>query len=156
MTPIELIILNFEEIRRRSLILWGGISPEMYFWKPDMEAKHTLELVRHVLESDHIYHKIVENRGNIGDYESPWTDRPYTDLKDELEFAESYRLQFFEAIRSFSPEDLSTVVIDRSELGQRRFLGDYLQRIAYHEAVHTGQMLSYLRTFGLERPDIWD
>jgi len=30
-----------------------------------------------------------------------------------------------------------------------------LLRIAYHEAVHTGQLLSYLRTLGLERPMIW-
>jgi hypothetical protein len=35
-------------------------------------------------------------------------------------------------------------------------LGDYLQRIAYHESVHTGQMLAYFRALSLERPLIWD
>lgn len=29
-------------------------------------------------------------------------------------------------------------------------------RIAYHEAVHTGQLLNYMRNMGVERPDIWD
>jgi uncharacterized damage-inducible protein DinB len=39
---------------------------------------------------------------------------------------------------------------------QSKILGDYLNRIAYHESVHTGQLLDYLRTIGIERPQIWD
>ncbi|MBJ8050318.1 DinB family protein, partial [Bacillus cereus group sp. N18] len=31
-----------------------------------------------------------------------------------------------------------------------------LMRIAYHEGVHTGQMLDYMRTMKIERPNIWD
>lgn len=30
------------------------------------------------------------------------------------------------------------------------------QRIAFHESVHTGQLLDYLRTSGIPRADIWD
>ncbi len=52
--------------------------------------------------------------------------------------------------------DLENVRIERKEVGQSKKLGDYLNRIAYHESVHTGQMLSYLRTIGIERPQIWD
>jgi uncharacterized damage-inducible protein DinB len=156
MTQIEIILTNFEEIRRRSIKLWAGLIPEIYFWKPDLNAMNCLEMVRHVLEGEHLFHKIVDNRGNIGDYISPWTDRPYTNLQDELEFAKPYRNAFLETIKSFSSNDFSTVEILRSEKGQRRKLGDYLQRIAYHESVHTGQMLAYFRTLGLERPLIWD
>jgi hypothetical protein len=29
-------------------------------------------------------------------------------------------------------------------------------RMAYHEAVHTGQLLAYLRAMGIPRPNIWD
>ena len=65
-------------------------------------------------------------------------------------------MAFIETIKEFSPTDFSTIEIIRSEKGQRRRLGDCIQRIAYHESVHTGQMLSYLRTLGLERPQIWD
>lgn len=63
---------------------------------------------------------------------------------------------FIEMVRTFTAEELSTIEIIRTEKGQRRKLGDYLQRIAYHEAVHTGQMLSYFRTLGVDRPLIWD
>lgn len=156
MTSNEVIILNFEEIRRRSLKLWNGITPEIYFWKPDNEAMNTIEMIRHILEGEHLFHMIVNNKGNLGDYVSPWTDRPYTDLQSEIDFAEPFRKDFLKTIKEFSPNDFSTIEIIRSEKGQQRMLGDYLQRIAYHEAVHTGQMLSYLRTLGLRRPLIWD
>jgi len=52
--------------------------------------------------------------------------------------------------------DLATVQIDRSESGYVRSLGDMLLRIAYHEAVHTGQLLDYLRTADIERVRVWD
>jgi uncharacterized damage-inducible protein DinB len=156
MTQNEIIILNFEEIRRRSIKLWIGITPENYFWRPDINAMNCLEMIRHVLEGEHLFHMIVNKRGNLGNYVSPWTDRLYTDLQAELDFAESFRATFLETIKGFSPNEFSTIEIIRSEKGQRKLLGDYLQRIAYHEAVHTGQMLSYLRTLGLERPQIWD
>lgn len=47
-------------------------------------------------------------------------------------------------------------MIDRSDVGYRRLLGDMLLRVAYHEAVHAGQLLDYLRTACVERPNIWD
>lgn len=152
----EIILLNFEEIRRRSIKLWTAITPENYSWRPDKDAMSCLEMVRHVLEGEHLFHMIVNRRGNLGDYLSPWANKPYSDLQAELDFAEPFRWAFLKTIKEFSPDDLSTVEIIRSEKGQRRRLGDYLQRIAYHEAVHTGQMLSYLRALGLERPQIWD
>jgi len=156
MTNTEIITLNFEEIRRRSIKLWTGLTPENYFWRPDINAMNCLEMIRHVLEGEHLFHKIVDNRGNIGDYVSPWTNRPYTNLQDELDFAKPYRESFLIAIKSFSTDELTTIEIIRSEKGQRKKLGDYLQRIAYHEAVHTGQLLSYFRTLGIDRPQIWD
>lgn len=156
MTPNEIIILNFEEIRRRSVKLWTGLTPEIYSWRPDDKAMTCLEMVRHVLEGEHLFHMIVNKRGDLGDYSSPWTNNPYTNLQAELDFAKPFRLSFVETIKEFSPTDLSTIEIIRKEKGQRRRLGDYLQRIAYHEAVHTGQLLSYMRTLGIERPLIWD
>ncbi|WEK17465.1 MAG: DinB family protein [Candidatus Pedobacter colombiensis] len=156
MTHTEIITLNFEEIRRRSIKLWTGLVPETYFWRPDIKAMSCLEMIRHVLEGEHLFHKILDNRGNIGDYVSPWKDIPYTNLQDELNFAKPYREKFLSAIKSFSADDLTSIEIVRSEKGQRRRLGDYLQRIAYHEAVHAGQLLSYFRTLGLDRPQIWD
>jgi uncharacterized damage-inducible protein DinB len=157
MSPTELLILNFEEIRRRSIKLWSGIPEKFYNWQPDHEAMTIIEMVRHELESIHIYHLIVNGRGNLGaDFISPWENRPYTNIVDELAFAEPYTKSFFETIRSFSDADLDEIEIVRAERGQRRKLGDYLLRIAYHEGVHTGQMLSYLRTLGIERPEIWD
>lgn len=152
----EILILNFEEIRRRSIKLWSGLDPECYSWRPDIHAMTCLEMIRHVLEGEHLYHVIVNRRGDLGDYISPWQNRPFTDLQAELDFAEPRRKEFLAAIREFRPNDLEEIEIIRSEKGQRRKLGDYLLRIAYHEAVHAGQMLSYMRTMGHERPQVWD
>jgi hypothetical protein len=38
MTQNNLLILNFEEIRRRTIKLWNGIPPQFYDWKPDEKA----------------------------------------------------------------------------------------------------------------------
>lgn len=156
MNSIDIILLNFSEIRRRSLKLWSTIPNEHLYWKPDPEAFSIIEMIRHVLESEHLFHKIVEFRGNLGDYPSPWSNLPYSDLTYELQIAGPYRTSFLKMIETFSESDLKQIRIERTEVGQSKVLGDYLNRIAYHESVHTGQMLGYLRTLNLERSLIWD
>ena len=156
MNSIEIILLNFSEIRRRSIKLWEGIPNEYLNWKPDKKAFSILEMIRHTLEGEHLFHKIIENRGNLGNYESPWKNLEYSDLKNELNIAEKYRENFVNMIKALDESDLENIQIERKEVGQSKKLGDYLNRIAYHESVHTGQMLGYLRTFGVKRPQIWD
>ena len=156
MNAIEIILMNFSEIRRRSIKLWSGISKEHLHWKPDESAFSIIETIRHVLETEHLFHIIVQNRGNLGDYQSPWNQLKYSDIENELNFANTYRTEFLKMIEGFSELDLNSIRIERNEVGQSKILGDYLNRIAYHESVHTGQMLGYLRTFGIERPLIWD
>ncbi|UAM99063.1 DinB family protein [Polaribacter litorisediminis] len=156
MNSNEIILLNFSEIRRRSIKLWSGIPNEYLNWKPDENAFTIIEMIRHVLEGEYLFHKIIENRGNLGDYKSPWEKLKYSDLKNELAFSETYRTEFLRMINGLKESDLENVRIERKEVGQSKKLGDYLNRIVYHESVHTGQMLSYLRTIGIERPQIWD
>ncbi len=156
MNSKEIILQNFSEIRRRSIKLWKAIPEAHYWWKPDKDALSILEMIRHVLEAEHLYHVIIQRKGNLGDYQSPWEGRTFVSVQDELQFAEPYRDAFLTVITTFTEAELKHFVIDRTEVNQRKILGDYLLRIAYHESVHTGQMLAYLRTFGLKRPSIWD
>lgn len=156
MNSIKIILLNFSETRRRSIKLWKGIPFEYMNWKPDENAFTIIEMIRHVLEGEHLFHKIVENRGNLGDYQSPWKNLKYVDLKNELDISEKYRNHFIDMIKGLKESNLENIRIERKEVGQSKTLGDYLNRIAYHEAVHTGQLLSYLRKIGIERPQIWD
>lgn len=156
MNSIEIILLNFSETRRRSIKLWNGIPDEYLNWKPDENAFTVIEMIRHVLEGEHLFHKIVERRGDLGNYQSPWKELNYSDLKNELDFSEKYRVEFLSMIRDLNESELENIKIERKEVGQSKKLGDYLNRIAYHESVHAGQMLDYLRTIGIERPKIWD
>ncbi|GMG73287.1 hypothetical protein ShirakiTB12_17550 [Priestia megaterium] len=82
--------------------------------------------------------------------------KPLICVKSELEFADIYHQQFLEMISTFSDEDLTCIQIDRSDVGYIRSLGDMLLRIGYHEFVHAGQLLQYLRTMGVDRPKVWD
>jgi len=152
----EVLILNFEEVRRRSIKAWKGIHEELLFWRPDADAMNCIEMVRHVLEGENIYHHIVLHRGELGNFESPLKSNPYTSVEEELRNAQPYREKFLQMVNSFTAKELDEIYITRKELGQRRRLGDYLLRIAYHEAVHTGQLLNYLRTAKVSRPKIWD
>jgi len=156
MNSNKIILLNFSEIRRRSIKLWSGIPDEYLNWKPDKKAFTIIEMIRHVLEGEHLFHKVIENRGDLGNYQSPWKELKYSDLKNELEFSKKYRIEFLSMISELKESDLEKVRIERKEVGQSKKLGDYLNRIAYHESIHTGQMLSYLRTLGVDRPQIWD
>ncbi|MET3697813.1 uncharacterized damage-inducible protein DinB [Bacillus oleivorans] len=156
MNSIDLIILNLNEVRRRSIKLWTSIPEDKLHWKPDEDAMSCIEMIRHVLESEHYYHLAIKNRGSLSVFNSPFEDRPFTSVRAEIEFAEPYRNQFIDTIKSFSEEDLESIKIDRSDSGYIRDLGDMLLRIAYHESVHTGQLLDYLRTAGVPRVRIWD
>lgn len=113
-------------------------------------------MVRHVLDSEHYYHLSIKNQGSLPVYESPFEKQPLISVEAELNFAEPYRRDFLETIVSFSEDDLSNIKIDRSNVGYIRDLGDMLLRIAYHESVHTGQLLDYLRTAGVPRISVWD
>lgn len=156
MNATEIILLNFLETRRRSIKLWEGIPNAFLNWKPDKKAFSIIEMIRHTLEGEHLFHVIIKKRGDLGNYESPWTNLNYSDLKNELNFAKEYRKHFIDMIKALNESDLENIRIERKEVGQSKSLGDYLNRIAYHESVHTGQMLGYLRTLGVKRPVIWD
>lgn len=156
MNAKELLILNFEEVRRRSIKVWKGISEEDLYWRPDPEAMSCFEMIRHVLESENIFHHIILNLGKPGNYESPLTGNPYTSVDDELKNAQPFREKFLKMVHSFSLKELEEVYITRKEKKQHRKLGDYLLRVAYHESVHTGQLLDYLRTLKSPRANVWD
>lgn len=156
MKSSAILLLNFKETRRRSIKVWKGIPEEFLHWKPDAKALSSIEMIRHVLEGEHLFHVIIKNRGNLGNYTSPWESLAYTNILDELSFAEPYRISFYEMIEELSATDLSDIVIHREEVNQEKKLGDYLNRMVYHEAVHVGQLLGYLRTLKINRPQIWD
>ncbi|PTB88966.1 hypothetical protein C9994_17590, partial [Marivirga lumbricoides] len=110
MTQSELIILNFTDIRRRSVKLWNALPESCYSWKPDEKAMSAIEMVRHVLEADYGWNIIINN-GSMTNYRTPWRNRPFISVADELEFAEPYRNAFLESVRQFSDMELSETEI---------------------------------------------
>ncbi|MFD1386366.1 DinB family protein [Oceanobacillus oncorhynchi subsp. oncorhynchi] len=158
MNTNELITLNFEEVRRRSEKVWRAIPEELLQWRPDENAISCSEMIRHVLEGEFLYHQIIIGRGSraLTNISNPFEDRVFTTVDDELEFAQKYRNAFIKYIKTIHVNDLENIEIDRSDVGYKRKLGDMLLRIAYHESVHTGQLLSYMRIMEIERPKIWD
>lgn len=158
MNSVSLLIMNFEEVRRRSIKVWEAIPYHMLDWRPDKDALSFAQMIMHVLDSEYYYHQMLIHRGSVSESDliSPYTKRNFTTLDGELIFATPYRQNFIDYVASFSSQDLENIQIDRSDVGYVRSLGDMLLRIAYHESVHTGQMLDYMRTAGIDRPKIWD
>ncbi len=155
MTQTELLILNFKEIRRKSIRLWKGLPVSQYNWRPDENAMTAIQMIRHVLEADYGW-DIIINQGDMTNYKTPWENRPFTSVNDELEFAEPFRKKFLESVRQFSEMELNETKIIHPGNGKKKPLGKYLLRIGYHESVHAGQFLSYLRAMEIHRPEIWD
>ena len=156
MQSVELLLLNLEEVRRRSVKVWRGIPGERLRWQPDAGAMTCIEMVRHVLEGEWLYMQMLRGGGSLASDESPFNPRPYTDVADELAFAAPYRREFLELVGSYTAEELSIRKVDRADKGYVRTAGDFILRIAYHESVHAGQLLGYLRLLGAPRPNIWD
>ena len=155
MTAQEIIVLNLQEVRRRSLKIWRAIPDTQLAWKPDENALSIGEMIRHVWEASESYRRIVAHGGSL-ELPDHYTDEPVSGIETEIAFAAPLFEQLLEDIRGFTAADLNTKWIDRSDVGYRRKLGDFLARIAYHESVHAGQLLGYMRMAGIERPDIWD
>jgi len=156
MNATEILLLNLEEIRRRSLIVWRGIPPERAHWKPDGEAMTCIGMVRHVLEGEFLYTEMLKVRRSVPEDATPFTDRPFTTIDDEIAFSLPFRATLVGLVQSIGPEELTELKVDRSDKGYARPLGDFILRMGYHEAVHTGQLLGYLRVMGVRRPNIWD
>ncbi len=156
MNTNELLILNLEEIRRRSIKIWQGIPADKLDWKPDVKAMSCLEMVRHVLESDWAYKQMLQSGTSRDSEDTPFTTRPFTDVAAEIKFAEPFRQEFLQLVHSYTAEDLTDKKVDRSDRGYIRIFGDFILRIGYHESVHAGQLLDYLKTMEVPRPNIWD
>ncbi|HJP87360.1 MAG TPA: DinB family protein [Gemmatimonadaceae bacterium] len=156
MRATDVILQNAREVRRRSEIAWRGIPPDSLEWKPDAAAMSTIEIVRHVLEGEYLYMLMAKERRSVPESRSPFARRPFTSVDDEIAFAAPFRVEFEQMVSGFSDAELEATVIDRSDVGYQRRLGDFLLRAIYHEAVHCGQLLGYLRSMGAARPKIWD
>jgi len=153
---INALVLNLEEVRRRSLKVWRSVPEDRVEWRPDPAAMTFIETVRHVLEGEYLYAQMLKTRRSVSDEATPFTRRPFTTIEDEISFADPFRSALLQFVESFAPEELDTVKVDRSDKGYVRSAGDFILRMTYHEAVHTGQLLGYLRLMGVARPDIWD
>jgi uncharacterized damage-inducible protein DinB len=156
MKPVDLLILNLNEVRRRSRILWDSIPADKLEWRPEPGAMSAIELVRHVLEDDLFYALVIEHRGRLPETPSPFLNRPVTTVTEDVAFAEPHRARLLETVRQFSDEELRDGSIARPERGYVRRIGDFILRVAYHEAIHAGQLMVYLRLLGVDRPNVWD
>jgi hypothetical protein len=156
MTAADLLRLNFEEVRRRSLKVWSAIPPGHLGFRVDPHCMSLIEQVRHVLEDDFNYAEMLRSGGELPPGPTPWEGRALGTVDEELQFAAPFRRAFLELVANFSERDLKERTVNRPSRGYERTFGDFLLRIAYHEAVHTGQLLRDLRRAGDARPNIWD
>ncbi len=156
MTSPELLIWNLGEVRRRSLKIWNAIPADRLDWKPDADAMTCIAMVRHVLEGEYLYLSMLKTGGSLASDASPFSSRPYTTVPSEVQFAQPYRAELLAYVRCLSDSDLNTMTVNRPDKGYVRTAGDFILRMAYHESVHAGQLMGYLRMLGAIRPNIWD
>lgn len=156
MTQNELLILNLEEVRRRSVKIWRSIPDDKLGWKPDLEALSCIEMARHVLKAEWGYMQMLRHGASLDTEDSPFKSHPFTNIETELERAAPFRREFLQSVKSYSDAELTGRKLDRSDVGYIRTYGDFILRIAYHESVHAGQLLGYLRQMNMPRPNIWD
>lgn len=156
MWAVDLVVLNLTEVRRRAHLVWRSVPDEWLTWKPDDAAMSIGEMIRHMWTAQVYYHEALKYGGSVPDHHEPCDGQPVLNVAEEISLSQPYFERFVDYIHSLSDEELGTRMIDRSNVGYVRSVGDMLARIAYHAAVHTGQLLQYMRMAGLERPQLWD
>ncbi|OPA76245.1 hypothetical protein BVG16_18760 [Paenibacillus selenitireducens] len=157
MNAKELILLDLKETRRRFLKAVDGIPDEYLPWKPDAGALSIGHMIRHVLLHDYSWFMILtEQRLPTEEEKNPLWEVPYTSVQDEITHSSIYHEQFISYVESLDIADFASKLIQWPHRPIERYLGDALERKSYHDAVHTGQLLQYLRMLQLDRPDIWD
>jgi uncharacterized damage-inducible protein DinB len=157
MKALDLFLLDYQESRRRFLMVAASFPNELLTWRPDIGALSVGETIRHVLLHDLSWLKILQEKRLPTDEEHlHLLDRPYTDLQDEIDRSIQYQKEFIELIKTYNEEELLSIYISWPHKPIKRTLGDTLERKSYHDAVHTGQLLQYLRMLNIERPMIWD
>lgn len=157
MNAIEIFVLDFKECRRRFLMTAAAFPDELLTWRPDKDALTVGETIRHVLLHDFSWLMILKDNRLPNDEERVFLwEEPYTNLQDEINRASVYQEEFIKYVSSLDVNDLDSTFVDWPHKPIRRSLGDTLERKSYHDAVHTGQLLQYLRMLHIDRPLIWD
>lgn len=153
----ELMLLDLQETRRRFLIVARSIPAEYLSWRPDAEALSIGAMIRHVLLHDPSWLLILtEGRLATEEEQASLWGAPFTTVEAEIERAQPYHEAFIAYVRSLDPREYGERTIQWPHRPIARSLGDTLERKSYHDAVHTGQLLQYLRTLQIPRPNIWD
>lgn len=157
MNAIDLFLLDYQECRRRFLKVAAAFPNDLLTWRPDKDALSVGESIRHVLLHDLSWLKILKDERLPTDEElHHLLEQPYTDLQDEIDRAIPYQKEFINFISTYNEKELTSTYISWPHKPIKRTLGDTLERKSYHDAVHTGQLLQYLRMLNIERPMIWD
>ncbi|UBH13372.1 DinB family protein [Macrococcus armenti] len=156
MKRIDILILNMSEVRKRSEIVWGSIDKEFYEFKPDKDALTIFEMIKHVLQSEYMYHAMFIKGCSTEEIPTPYDDIE-SSIEELIVVSKKYKGEYKEFIKKLSEDNLTNIKIDRSQYaGYIKTIGDMIERVTFHEAVHLGQLLDYMRTAGIERPRIWD
>ncbi|MEH7301221.1 DinB family protein [Neobacillus drentensis] len=157
MNSLEFFLLDYKECRRRFLLTAAAFPDELLTWRPDKDALSVGETIRHVLLHDFSWLRILkDNRLPTDEEQSDLWEEPYTNLQNEVDRASVYYDEFINYVSSLNINDLGTKYINWPHKSISRTLGDTLERKSYHDAVHTGQLLQYLRMLHIDRPIIWD
>lgn len=90
----EVLILNLEEVRRRSIKIRRRIPDDKLEWKPDAEAMSCIETARHVLKSEWAYMQTLRAGKSEDTENSPFYPRELTDVSTELKIAEPIEKSF--------------------------------------------------------------
>lgn len=136
-------------------MIWNFIDNDFIHFKPDDKAMTVIEMIAHVLTCERIYHARLKASGLAKNEEKIWNAPVCNSIQEQLDAAKIHRANFMDYLSSLSENDFIGRRVIIPERKQNIGLTDYLARMIYHESVHTGQLLSYLRIGGHERPDIW-
>ena len=101
------VLLNFEEVRRRSIKVWMLI-PQDKLTGALIQKQCDVGRGYHVLEGEYLYHQMLEKPlPSLTEEHNPYKPITFSSVEEALEFAQPYREKFIDFLGLINEKQLT-------------------------------------------------
>ena len=140
MNTADLLIMQLQFARSRSISLWKSFSDAFLFSYDDATGIQPIEVIRKTLESDFVHLHNILRRGNTGAGENPLSRPGIESIEDELRWVQPFREKLLQLIYSFPHDAFADLSISCKGGGTGICLANYISRMIQHENELAGEL----------------
>ena len=152
----RLHVANLKRTRYISEQVWNTVPESLALATAYNSGMHVMEIIRHIIDADAWFYNLTIHHGDVSKIKPTNGKVVYESIRQEIVKGKDSLLPMLQLINTTSNDDYEQVIINRTDKKFTMNLNNFLTRICYHEAYHTGQLVALLRDNNIEVPTIWN